>query len=85
VTLDARAPTTHGGGVQDAGRLLVVVGLLVAAVGAGLLLLPQVPWLGRLPGDIHVEREHFSFHFPLVTCVVVSVVLTLVLNLFFRR
>ena len=65
--------------------MLVVVGLLVAAIGAGMLLLPQLPWLGRLPGDIHIERESFSFHFPLVTCLVVSAVLTLLLNLFFRR
>jgi hypothetical protein len=71
--------------VHDVGRLLVVVGLLVAAVGAAMLLLPQLPWLGRLPGDINVERDHFSFHFPLVTCLVVSAVLTLLLNLFFRR
>jgi len=63
----------------------VVVGLLVAGVGAAMLLLPQLPWLGRLPGDINVERDHFSFHFPLVTCLVVSAVLTLLLNFFFRR
>jgi hypothetical protein len=71
--------------VHDIGRLLLVAGLLVAAVGAAMLLLPQLPWLGRLPGDIHVERENFSFHFPLVTCLVVSAVLTLLLNIFFRR
>jgi hypothetical protein len=71
--------------VQDIGRVLVVVGLLVAVVGAGLLLMPQLPWLGRLPGDIHVERDDFTFHFPLVTCLVVSAVLTILLNLFFRR
>ena len=45
----------------------------------------RVPWLGRLPGDLHVERDNFSFHFPIVTCLVVSAILTLVLNLFFRR
>jgi hypothetical protein len=60
-------------------------GLLVAAIGGVMLLLPHVPWLGRLPGDVHVERDHFSFHFPIVTCLVVSAVLTLLLNLFFRR
>ena len=64
---------------------MLVAGLVVAAIGAGLLVLPQVPWLGRLPGDINVERENFSLHFPLVTCLVVSAVLTLLLNLFFRR
>jgi Protein of unknown function (DUF2905) len=71
--------------VHDLGRLFIVVGLLVAAIGAGLLLLPQLPWLGRLPGDIHVERGNFSFHFPIVTCLIVSAVLTLVLSVFFRR
>ena len=71
--------------MHDVGRLLIVVGLVVAAVGAGLLVLPQVPWLGRLPGDIHVERGNFSIHFPIVTCLVVSAVLTLLLSFFFRR
>ena len=71
--------------MHDLGRLFIVVGLLVAAIGAGLLLLPQLPWLGRLPGDIHVERGNFSFHFPIVTCLIVSAVLTLVLSVFFRR
>ena len=71
--------------MADLGRTLVVVGLVVAAVGATLLLAPRVPWLGHLPGDIHLERDHVSFHFPIVTCLVVSAVLTLVLNLFFRR
>ena len=71
--------------MQDLGRTLLVLGLVVAAVGVTLLALPKVPWLGRLPGDIHIEREHFSVHFPLVTCLVVSAILTLLLNLFFRR
>ncbi len=71
--------------MHDLGRLLLVAGLVVAAIGAGLLVLPQVPWLGRLPGDINVERGNFSFHFPLVTCLVVSAVLTLLLHFFFRR
>jgi len=83
--LDAAARPTHAGVVHDVGRLLVAVGLLVTVIGAGLLVLPQLPWLGRLPGDIHVERDHFSFHFPLVTCLVVSAVVTLLLNFFFRR
>ena len=67
------------------GRALVVFGVVIAAVGALVLLGARVPWLGRLPGDIVVRREHFTFYFPIVTSVVVSVVLTLLLNLFFRR
>ena len=63
------------------GRLLVVIGLLVT--GAGLLIMLGVP-LGRLPGDIVVRRGSGTFYFPLVTCIVVSVVLTLVMALFRR-
>jgi DUF2905 family protein len=71
--------------MPELGRTLIVLGLVVVAVGVVLAFGPRVPWLGRLPGDINVERENWSFHFPLVTCLVVSVLLTLVLNLFFRR
>jgi hypothetical protein len=63
------------------GRTLVVVGLIVAAIGAVMMLgLP----LGRLPGDIVVSRGRGTFYFPIVTCIVVSVVLTLLLSLFRR-
>ena len=63
------------------GRLLVVVGLLIA--GVGLLLTLGVPF-GRLPGDVVVRRGSFSFYFPIVTCVVLSVILTIVLSLLRR-
>ena len=63
----------------------MVLGLVIAAVGALMMVLPRMPWLGHLPGDVHIDRPGFSVHFPLVTCLVVSVVATIVLNLFFRR
>jgi hypothetical protein len=63
------------------GRLLVVIGLLVT--GAGLLIMLGVP-IGRLPGDIVVRRGSGTFYFPVVTCLIVSVVLTLVMALFRR-
>lgn len=63
------------------GRLLVVVGLLVT--GAGLLIMLGVP-LGRLPGDIVIRRGGGTFYFPWVTCILVSVVLTLIMALFRR-
>jgi hypothetical protein len=70
--------------MHDIGRLLVFLGLGVAI--AGLLLwsgwIPR--WLGRLPGDIRIERGTFSFYFPVVTCIVISVVVTLLLSLFRR-
>ena len=63
------------------GRLLVVVGLLIA--GVGLLMTMGVPF-GRLPGDVVVRRGSFSVYFPIVTCVVLSVLLTIVLSLLRR-
>jgi hypothetical protein len=71
--------------MTELGRTLVVVGGLVVLVGLALMLMPGVPWLGKLPGDILVKRERFTVYFPLVTCLVLSVVLTLLVNLFFRR
>ncbi len=70
------------------GRLLVGLGLLLAAVGALLVLLPRIPgaqWLGRLPGDIVIERGSTTIAIPLATSLILSLVLTVVLNLVFRR
>jgi hypothetical protein len=71
--------------MSELGRTLVILGGGVVLVGLVLMLAPSVPWLGRLPGDILVRRERFTLYFPIVTCVVLSVVLTLLVNLFFRR
>jgi hypothetical protein len=59
--------------------ILIVVGLLLAAVGAVWLLLPSLPWLGRLPGDIQIKTNHTSFFFPTTTCILLSVLLTVLL------
>ncbi len=67
------------------GKMLILMGLLVAGVGLLLTLGGKMPWFGRLPGDIVVQKKNFTFYFPIVTCIVVSVVLSLLLNLFFRR
>ena len=72
-------------GVNDIGRLLVVFGVLIALAGVALLLLGGVPWLGRLPGDIHIERGNWTFYFPLATSLLLSVVLTLILWIIGRR
>lgn len=71
--------------MQDLGRVLILVGAAVVLFGLVLVFAPRVPWLGRLPGDIFIRRGTFTFYFPLVTCIVVSVVLTVIVNLFFRR
>jgi predicted MFS family arabinose efflux permease len=63
------------------GKLLVLIGLAIAGIGLAMML--GVPF-GRLPGDIVIRRDHFSFYFPLVTSIVLSILLTLILSLFRR-
>jgi Zn-dependent protease with chaperone function len=75
--------------MSDIGKILVTFGMVMIVVG-GLLLLfgllfGKVPWLGRLPGDIHIERDNWSVHIPLATSILISIILTLLLSLFSRR
>jgi hypothetical protein len=70
--------------VSQLGKGLIVVGAVIALVGV-LMVAGSKLGLGRLPGDISIERPRFSFHFPIVTSIVVSLVLTLLVNLFLRR
>ena len=70
---------------SDVGKALVALGLLIALAGVVLMVVGRVPWLGRLPGDIHIERGNFSFYFPLATSLLLSVVFTLLLYIVGRR
>ena len=70
--------------MKSLGMLLLIVGCVTAAIGLLLMIAPKVPWLGHLPGDIDYRGKNASFHFPVVTCIVVSIVLTVVLNLVMR-
>ena len=58
---------------------LIVIGILIVVIGVLWLVAPSIPWLGKLPGDIVVERENFQFHFPVVTCILLSVVFTAIM------
>ena len=68
--------------MNDLGKLLFAFGLLIAAIGLMLWWGVGRTWLGRLPGDIHYTRGNFSLHFPIVTCLVASIILTLLMWLF---
>ena len=68
--------------MNDVGRFLVISGLILAAVGALLWAGFGKGWLGRLPGDIHVSKGNFTFYFPIVTCILISILLTFVMWLF---
>lgn len=64
------------------GKLLIISGCLMALVGIVLVFSDKIPWLGRLPGDISIKRENFSFYFPLTTCILISLLLSLLFALF---
>lgn len=64
------------------GKGLILLGLLVTAVGVVFLFSEKIGWIGRLPGDITFRRGNFTVHFPLATCLVISVLLSLLIWLF---
>ena len=68
-----------------AGKLLIFSGLLLVAIGVLVTLSPKFPWLGHLPGDLLVQRERFTFYFPLATSLLLSFLLTLLIKLFSKR
>lgn len=70
--------------MNELGKSLVLIGLILVVIGALLWSGYGRGWLGRLPGDIHYHRGNFSFYFPLVTCLIVSIFLTLLLWIFRR-
>ena len=72
------------GDMQEFGKLLAIFGGLILLLGLALWGGFGAGWLGRLPGDIRIEREHSAFYFPIVTCVIISIVVSLILALFRR-
>jgi len=71
--------------MPEIGKLLIIVGSLVLVVGLFLTLGLRIPYLGKLPGDISIDRGNVHFYFPIVTCLLVSLLLTVLLTVFFRR
>jgi hypothetical protein len=70
---------------MDTGKLFIVLGIICIAVGLVLTLGWKIPFLGNLPGDIHIKSGNTEFYFPIVSCLAASVILSVVLNLFFHR
>lgn len=66
------------------GRFLILAGVILIAAGILVIVAHRLPWLGKLPGDIHIRRENFSFYFPLATCLLISALVSLILWLFRR-
>ncbi|MGC8990020.1 MAG: DUF2905 domain-containing protein [Verrucomicrobiia bacterium] len=71
--------------MTEIGKALVLAGLIIAGLGLVFWIGPKIPWLGRLPGDISIERPNFRLYFPLTTCIILSVAATIVLWLIKKR
>jgi thiosulfate reductase cytochrome b subunit len=66
------------------GKILIIIGLILVLAGLLYLYGSKIPFLGKLPGDIRIERENFSFYLPVGTCLLISALLSLILWLFKR-
>ena len=70
--------------LEGLGKGLILVGLILIIVGGVLLLWPKIPWIGKLPGDIFFKGEKVTFYFPITTCIVISIILTILFSIFRR-
>jgi hypothetical protein len=69
-------------GFSDLGKVLIVLGVVIAGVGVLLIMGDKIPWIGKLPGDIIIRKEKLTFYFPIATCVILSILLTIIFSLF---
>jgi len=70
--------------MSDLGRILIVTGALIAVAGVILVVAGKIPWLGRLPGDLYYKSDRVTGYFPLATCLIVSILLSLIFYMFRR-
>jgi len=68
--------------MTDLGKALITIGAVIAFIGLLLTLAGKIPWFGRLPGDIYIKRDNFSFSFPLTTCIILSALISFIFWLF---
>ncbi len=71
--------------IQYIGKFLVILGVVIIVIGGLLLLSGKIPWIGRLPGDIIIQRKNFTFYFPLATSILISLLLTLIFWIIRKR
>ncbi len=72
-------------GFEGLAKLLILFGVVLVLLGGLLLVVGKIPYIGRLPGDFYIERENFTFYFPLATSILISILLTFLFSLFGRR
>ncbi|MCD6413907.1 MAG: DUF2905 domain-containing protein [Elusimicrobia bacterium] len=68
--------------MENFGKLIIVAGIVLIVVGAAISVLPKIPFIGKLPGDITIKKGHFTFYFPIATSILVSAILTILFRIF---
>jgi len=71
-------------GFGDLGKVLIILGAVIVGIGVLLVVGDKILWVGRLPGDIIIRKEKITFYFPIVTCLILSILLTIIFSLFRR-
>ncbi len=71
--------------LQPLAKLIILFGIIIVVIGGILAFFNKIPFIGKLPGDIHIEKKNFSFYFPITTCILLSVILSLILYLVSKR
>ena len=70
--------------MEGIGKILVIAGAVIIVLGLILVFNSHIPFLGKLPGDIIIKRDNFSFYFPVVTFIIISIVITVIINVILR-
>ncbi len=71
--------------MHDFGKIIILIGLLIVVLGIVLIVGNKIPFIGKLPGDIAIERRNYSFYIPVTTCIVISIIFSFILWLFSKR
>lgn len=64
------------------GKMLIILGVVLVFIGLAFTYGPKIPWLGKLPGDISIKKDNFSFYFPITTSIIISIILTILFSIF---
>jgi uncharacterized membrane protein len=85
VFIPARRQADGDRKVQEIGKILIIFGIILISLGLLLTFINKIPFLGKLPGDIYIQKKNFTFYFPLATSILISIILSLIFWLWSRR
>ena len=68
--------------IPSTGKILIILGAIIILIGIIVLYANRIPYIGRLPGDIHIKRDNFVFYFPFTTCILISAIIYIILKIF---